>query len=199
MKTLAKWITCGAALVAVIGPADASVLCGRHLREKRVSSPGPATDIPNHVLEDGAGLGTGGFRIPATGSGSASLQLYDETGRLAYLVHASLVRSGEVPPAGEPEQGGFHGELILIEADGSQVPVAVILGKWIREVDGSGTFGVDILVRTELPEEPLVAIGTIAGELRARRPSTDPTGSPGLRKSAVTALGRVAATWVVAQ
>ena len=64
--------------------------------------------LPGHFIPTGSGIGAGTWRLPPTGTGSASAELFDESGSLRYVVRANLVRSGEFPPAGMPEQGGFY-------------------------------------------------------------------------------------------
>jgi len=166
------------------------------MKQRGNPSPLPTETVSTYVLPAGSGAGAGGYRLPPTGTGSASMQLFDAKGRLRYLVRADLVRSGELPPVGEAEQGGFHGILIAVEPDGSFTEAALVMGKWVQEVDGSGTFGAEILVfRSEGRDDRLVPVGTVEGVLRARMPDTDPTGSPELKSSATAARRRLSATW----
>ena len=198
MKSLAKWIGCGAAVVLAAGSADAASVCGTHLHRRGNPLPVPTENASTYVLTEGEGAGAGGYQLPPLGNGSASVQLFDETGRLAYLIRADLVRSGEMPPAGMPEQGGFHGILIAVEADGSLTQAALVIGKWVRAADGSGTFGADIEVfRSEEREQRLVAVGAIEGVLRSRMAEADPTGAPGLRKDTTAARSRLSAVWMI--
>jgi hypothetical protein len=78
------------------------------------------------------------------------------------------------------------------------VPAAQVLGKWIREVDGTGSFGADILVPgSESRDHRLVAVGSIAGALRAGLPSRGATGTEGVRARGAKGLARLSASWIV--
>jgi len=113
-------------------------------------------------------------------------------------VTSTLVRAPESPPDGEAEQGGFRGTLFAIDIDGGLVPAAQVLGKWIREVDGTGSFGADILVpESESRDHRLVAVGAIAGALRTGVPRGGASGTDGLRASTTTGVARLSATWIV--
>jgi hypothetical protein len=132
--------------------------------------------------------------------GSASFLLFDEGGGLLYQVRATLIRTGEYPPPGEAEQGGFHGTLSVIESSDSEAIVAEVEGKWILEPNGAGSFGADILVAgTEGGRDhmQLVPVGAIAGTLRAAQVHRGGTGAPGALERRVAALSRLSATWVV--
>jgi len=183
-----------AALVAAIVPAAVLGLPGVL---QAASEPG--IGIPTRVLPEGAGLAAGSWRLPGQGSGSATLDLFGESGNLMYVVRASLLRSGEFPPEGMPEQGGFLGTLILVEADGSRSAVAEVAGKWVRESNGTGTFGADIRVRTERLDEPYMTIGAIEGVLRAPVASGGATGSQGVAAQQVASLARLSGTWFLGQ
>jgi len=156
------------------------------------------TRIPTYALTPGAGGGSGAYRLPAAGDGSATIQLYDEDGRILYVVSATLVRSPESPPDGEAEQGGFHGTLFVIATDGGPVAAAQVLGKWIREADGTGSIGADILVpESEDRDHRLVAVGALRAALRTGVPRGGASGTDGLRARATIGLARVSASWIV--
>lgn len=198
MRTLASWILCGAALVAASGSSDAAGFPAAHVRQK-VVIPSGSVDIPTYVLTEGSGTGSGSFRLPATGTGSARILLFDEGGGLLYQVRANLVRSGEFPPPGEAEQGGFHGTLSVIDGDGSEMIVAQVLGKWVLAPSGAGSFGADILVPSgETRDHHLVPVGAIAGAIRARPTDRGAEGSPGAVDRTAATLRRLTATWIVA-
>jgi hypothetical protein len=207
-------LTSGAALLAATlpaavtaaAPAATAGIPGAHLRAPTNGGSGSTGDIPVHVLPAGSGFGSGTWQLPATGMGWASAEILDPSGRLRYVMRANLVRSGEIPPIGMPEQGGFLGVLLLVEGNSVREPVATIEGKWYRELDGSGAFGVDILVPTEHLDHPMVDIGTIQGVLRAPRAVSQVpraiariSGSPKIDITRASTLGRLALTWVLSE
>jgi hypothetical protein len=152
------------------------------------------TEIADHALPFGDGFGAGTWSLPASGAGAASARLYDDSGRLRYVLRVTLARSGEIPPAGQPDGGALYGELLSVQGR-QRVPVAQIEGVWIQQPSGAGSFVSSILVPTENPDFPLVAIGMIQGTMRA------PEGVSQLQYvergggHAVTTLGRLALTW----
>ncbi len=180
MRTLSGWTICGAALVGAAGPARAAGVTQAHVHAHRVGFVAPyppfITRMATYVLEPGEGGGAGAYHS---------------------VVSATLHRTPP-PPKGEPDQGGFLGTLYAIDIDGGLVPAAQIAGKWVREVDGTGSFGADLLVpSSETRDHPLVAVGSIAGALRAAVPSRGASGTDGLRaRSAITAR-RMSASWIV--
>jgi hypothetical protein len=156
------------------------------------------TLVTTYVLEPGSGGGSGAYRLPPTGDGSATLQLFDDSGRVLYVVSATLVRSPESPPDGEPEQGGFLGTLFAIDVDGGLVQAAQVAGKWVREVDGTGSYGADILVpSSESRDHPLVTVGAISGALRTVVQGRGATGADGLRARKAALGARLSAIWIV--
>ena len=196
MKNLARRILCGAALVAAVVPAAAAERAAAHLRMRATPDRGAIAEIPDRALPFGSGFGTGTWRLPESGAGAATARLCDPSGRLRYVLRVMLARSGEIPPAGEPDGGGFYGELLSVEGN-QRVPVAEIEGVWIRQPSGAGSFVSSILVPTENPDFPLVAIGMIQGTLCA------PAGVSQLQhverngSHAVTTLGRLRLTWSI--
>jgi len=197
MKTLARSILCGAALVAASELAVAAGIPGAHVRPK-VFYPGGAVNIPTYVLPEGAGYALGSWRLPATGTGSARMMLFDEGGGLLYHVRASLIRTGENPPAGEAEQGGFQGTLSVIDGENGEMVVALVAGKFVLAANGAGSFGADILVpSSETRDAGLVAVGSIAGTIRAQPIGREGEGSPGAVERTTVAQRRLSATWIV--
>jgi hypothetical protein len=200
MRTSTRRILCSAALLAAIVPAFASQRSGAHLRTFRAFASDGGTAIPDHLLPSGSGFGAGTYRLPATGAGDASAELFDASGRVRYVIRASLLRSGEIPPPRMPDGGMFFGALLAVVGRGALEPVAQIEGTWIREPSGRGAFAASILVPTEDIDHPLVAIGRIQGTLRAplavsQLMHLDSTES----SQRVTTLGRLSATWNVGQ
>ena len=201
MRTLSRSMIRAAALLAAAAPALATSVAhtGPMSRVGHVFPYPPfITRISTYVLAPGAGGGTGAYRLPSAGNGSATIQLYDEDGRILYVVSAVLVRAPDSPPDGEAEQGGFHGTLFAVDIDGDLVGAAQVLGKWIREPDGRGSFGADILVpESESRDHPMVAVGAIAGALRTGLPRGGASGTDDLRARATTGVARLSATWIV--
>jgi hypothetical protein len=211
MKMLSRGMICGAALLGVALPASAAGVAQAHglARVREISLmhgmgrvfpyPPWITRIPIYALTPGSGGGSGAFRLPPTGDGAATLQLFDESGAYVYVVRATLVRSPESPPDGVAEQGGFEGTLFATDIDGNEVPAAIVLGKWIRDVDGTGAYGVDILVHASdaTHDHFLVSVGSIAGAMRAGLPSRGASGTDGLRARGASSLARLTATWIV--
>ena len=202
MRTLSRWMITCAALVGAAAPPSAAGVAQSHVHAHRARFLGPyppfITGISTYVLEPGSGAGSGAYRLPAAGDGSAALQLFDDAGRVLYLVSATLVRSPESPPDGEAEQGGFLGTLFAIDLDGGLVPAAQVAGKWIRDVDGTGSYGADLLVpASEARDHRLVAVGAIAGALRAGVPNRGASGTEGLRARRVIGAQRMSASWIV--
>ena len=91
MKNLARRFLCGAALVAAVVPAAAAERAAGHLRMRTITAhpvnPGnPASSaIADHVLPFGDGFGAGTWRLPDSGPGGATAQLFDDSGRLRYV------------------------------------------------------------------------------------------------------------------
>jgi hypothetical protein len=200
MRTLSRWMICGAALVGAAVPAGAAEVAQTHAHAHRAGFLGPyppfITGIATRVLEPGSGLGAGAYRLPAVGDGSATLQLFDDDGRVHYVVTATLVRSPE--PDGEAARGGILGTLYVFDLEGRLVPAAQVAGKWVREVDGTGSFGADLLVpASESRDHRLVAVGSIAGALRSGIPSRGASGTDGLRARTAVGARRLSASWIV--
>jgi hypothetical protein len=196
MKNLARRCLCCAALAAVLVPAAAAERSAAHLHMRASPARAQAAAIPDHLLPFGTGFGAGTWRLPESGAGAATAQLCDPSGRVRYVVRATLARSGELPPVGSPDGGGFYGELLAVQGT-ARVPVAQIEGVWIREPGGAGSFVASILVPTENPDSPLEAIGMVQGTLRG------PVGVSQLQlygggdSHAVTTLGRLTLTWSI--
>jgi hypothetical protein len=186
MKRLGRLLLCGATVLFSVASVPAAT--------------GATADlVPILPLPIVAGLGNGTWRLPAEGTGVAEAGLYDEFGTLRYVMRADMVRSGEKPPHGMPEQGGFHGVLLAVRERGGLDRVATIAGKWIREEDGSGTFGVDILVPGEGFEDPMKVVGTIEGVLHAPRMISWLVGSPRTATRTASALARLSLAWVITE
>ncbi len=199
MRTLTRRILCSAALLAAIVPAFASQRSGAHLRSRRGLANQGDVAIPIHFLPSGSGFGAGTYRLPATGVGEASAELYDVSGRPRYVVRASLLRSGEIPPPEMTDGGVFLGVLLAVVGRDALEPVAQIEGTWIREPNGRGAFAASILVPTEDLDHPLIAIGEIQGRMSAPNAVSRLMHLRGADTQQVTTLGRVSATWSVGQ
>jgi hypothetical protein len=204
MRTWTSRILCSAALLAALAPAFASQRPSAHLRGAAhlrtfaaLASEGGAA-IPDHVIPSGSGFGSGTYRLPATGAGDAIAGLYDVSGRLRYVIRASLLRSGEIPPPRMPDGGMFYGALLAVVGRDAVEPVAQVEGTWIREPSGRGAFEASILVPTEDIDHPLVEIGMIQGTLSAPLAVSQLMHLDATETSQrVTTLGRLAATWNV--
>jgi len=199
MRRLARFLMSPAAILAASVPAAAAVLRGAHAIERARTPPGAEPLIPAHALPSGAGFGAGTWRLPAAGSGYATAELRDPSGRLRYVVRADLVRTPEFPPEGMPEQGGFQGVLLAVRGPGLREPVAQVSGTWILEPDGSGAMGAAILAPSEDVEHPLIEIGRIEGVLRAPRAVSRLVPLRGSGHGGAATLGRFSATWVLGE
>ncbi len=93
MKNLARRLLCGAVLVAAIAPLAAAEQAAGHLRMRAVPGRSAITEIPAHALPFGDGFGAGTWRLPDSGAGAATAQLYDDSGRLRYVLRVMLARS----------------------------------------------------------------------------------------------------------
>src|SRR4029079_17332373 len=85
MRTLSRTMIRAAALVAAAAPALATTFAhtGPMTRVGHVVSYPPfITRIPTYVLTPGTGGGTGAYRLPSKGGGSATLDLFCEAGRV---------------------------------------------------------------------------------------------------------------------
>src|SRR5215831_2514115 len=105
MKNLARRFLCGAALVAAIVPAASAEHAAGRPSLRQIPKRSGTTEIADHALPFGDGFGAGTWSLPASGAGQATAQMFDESGRLRYVLRVMLARSGEVPPAGQPDGG----------------------------------------------------------------------------------------------
>jgi hypothetical protein len=199
MKTLTRRILCSAALLAAIVPASASQRAAGHLRTRGYIATEESMSIPDHWLPSGSGFGSGTYRLPATGAGDASAELFDASGALRYVIRASLLRSGEIPPPTMPDGGVFYGVLLVVVGRDALEPVAQIEGTWIREPSGRGAFAASILVPTEDLDHPLVEIGLIEGTMGAPNAQSQLRHLRGTQSGGATTLGRLSMTWRVGQ
>ena len=198
MRTLVSRVLFSAAILAAGVPASASQSASAHLRMRKVVATETASAIPIHLLPSGSGFGAGTWRLPATGGrGVASAELFDPSGRLRYVVRANLLRSGEIPPQGMPDAGGFYGVLLAVVGPGVREPVAQIEGSWIRQASGAGAFAASILVPTEDLDHPLVAIGIIEGTLRAPMAVSQHLQLRRGPSQGASTLGRLSLNWTV--
>jgi hypothetical protein len=198
MRRPARFLMSTAAILAASVPAAAGVLRGAHAIDRARTPPGAEPLIPAHALPSGAGFGAGTWRLPAAGSGYATAELRDPSGRLRYVVRADLVRSPEFPPEGMPEQGGFQGVLLAVRGRVRE-PVAQVSGTWILEPDGTGAMGAAILAPSEDVEHPLVEIGRIDGVLRAPRAVSWLVPVRATGHGGAATLARFSSTWAIGE
>jgi hypothetical protein len=170
MRPLSRLLISGAALAAALAPALRAEVRLSSLHALAVAAPqAPATN-PGHLLPIGSGDGTGLWIAPTDTVGLASANLYDDSGRLRFTLRASLTRY--MPANGMTnEQGGLFGVLFSVDRNGVKKLAGQVVGTWVRHVDGTGNFGLQILARSKNPSFPLVQVGAIEGVLSAPLPA----------------------------